>query len=905
MYAGLTGGFMFIIIQILLIIDFAHSWSTSWAERVDVGNASFWYTALAFSTILIYSVAITMAVLFYLFFTDVRDPTKCRGNMFFITFNLSHCILATVISVLPQVQDEASGSGLLQSSVVTLYAMYLTWCTLSSEPNASCNPLGDVILEYDKASGVNGQALFDCVLMFALLIFACNVRAGTSKLEHLGFSLSKLSTAPKKCDYVDDFDAASSANDARAKNVNGDEFVEYNYSFFHVVMVLASLQLMMVVTNWHSPNETADMKKLVKNWATVWIQLSASFLCVLFYIWAMVMPLLVKTWGSCLGLDYERVPTEDEECGRRRRRHDAMYARGDVMCARDDAREEFDARSNFRTKADKTRQSTMDSGMFDTNASRSYSRSVSRASVRGLSSKTSNSEDFGHKGVRPSEDAGDTVLDNASMSLDQKDVNEELREEMVEKLRSVKQAVKATTEEKLEGLQSREPAVTTISNNAGISSESQSRLANIEEINEIVDTSKGQTETQGRKSEMEIDVNIGNLSRNESRHSRPSSRNVVNNRTLSSNEENPNPLPRAHGRLSVISSDEEREYPRESSRCNPRDRSLPSEGENINERPRKKSSEIKNDSFGTLSDVSATGRPPSRSIGGDRSKSSVERNKHSRPYSKASERCQSKLSDRVVSARPTSSLARLISSDERNRHSRSCSRASRTSQLKLLNVQTDSRRSSSETLVNDRNAVGNNPITPDKGRSVLLEMRQHIEWFKRLRKSRNVAENATGKNVSENKQKSEENNVKTPQDSLLNKKEKNTREGDDLNENGSSKHTKISTERESSESKEKVNYEKTSKSVETISVVENRNKNGKTEEKRDSAIYKHPFAAGHVSAVSKKEPQAPDVSREILRVQAKILRFQAKVVKTQQKILEIQDQEEAGQRTQLPSENSA
>ena len=874
---------MFIIIQILLIIDFAHSWSTSWAERVDVGNASFWYTALAFSTILIYSVAITMGVLFYVFFTDLRDPTKCRGNMFLITFNLSHCILASVISVLPQVQDEASGSGLLQSSVVTLYAMYLTWCTLSSEPSASCNPLGDVILEYDKASGVNGQALFDCVLMFALLVFACNVRAGTSKLEHLGFSLSKLSTAPKKCDYVDHFDAVSSANDARAKNIDGDEFVEYNYSFFHIVMVLASLQLMMVVTNWHSPDETADMKKLVKNWATVWIQLSASFLCVLFFIWAMIMPLLVKTWGSCLGLDYERVPTEDEECGRRRRRHDAMYARDDVMYAR----EEFDARSNFITKADKTRQSTVDSGMFDTNTSRSYSRSVSRASVRGLSSKTLNSKDFGDRGVRPSEDTGDTALDNASMTLDQKDANEELRDEMVEKLQSAKPAVKATGEEKLEELQSREPAVSTISNNAGISSESQSRLANIEEIDKIGDTSKIQTETRGRKSEMEIDVDIGNLSRKESRHSRASSRNVVNNRTLSSNEENSNPLAGAHGLLSVIPSDEEREYPRESSRCNPRDRSLPSEGEKINGRAREKSSEIKNDNCGaTLSDVNVTGRSPSRSIGGDRSKSSDERNKHSRPCSKASERCRSKFSDRVVNARPTSTLDRLVSSDERNRHSRPCSRAS------------------SETLVNDWNAVGHNPITSDKGRPVLLEMRQHIEWFKRLRKSHNVAENSRGENVSENKQKSEENNVKTPQDSLLNKKEKNKREGDDLKEKGSNKHNKISTERESFESKEKVNYEKTSKSVETISVFENQNQNEKTEEKRDSAIFKHPFVAGRVSAVSKKEPQAPEVSREILRIQGKILRFQAKIVKTQQKILEIQDQDEADQRIQSPSENS-
>ena len=32
MYFGMIGGFMFIIIQLVLIIDFAHSWAESWGE---------------------------------------------------------------------------------------------------------------------------------------------------------------------------------------------------------------------------------------------------------------------------------------------------------------------------------------------------------------------------------------------------------------------------------------------------------------------------------------------------------------------------------------------------------------------------------------------------------------------------------------------------------------------------------------------------------------------------------------------------------------------------------------------------------------------------------------------------------------------------------------------------------
>ncbi|XP_028402281.1 uncharacterized protein LOC114525252 [Dendronephthya gigantea] len=312
MYVGLTAGFVFIMIQILLVIDFAHSWSFSWAEKMESGNSYIWGFALVFSTVLLYSTAITMAIFYYLYFTNLQNLSKCRGNMFLISFNVLQCLLASIISILPQVQDSAPGSGLLQSSIVSLYTMYLTWCTLSSEPDSSCNPMGDVILEYDKVSGVNGQAIFDCVLMFALLIFACNVRASTSKLEKIGFSLSR---NPTKEDHALNHRAKNDVEKyAEEENIE----LEYNYSFFHFVMFLASLQLMMVVTNWHSPDDLADLKKLVKNWATVWIQLSSSFLCILFYIWATVTPLLVRTWGSCLGLDYESIPTEDDYDRRRR-----------------------------------------------------------------------------------------------------------------------------------------------------------------------------------------------------------------------------------------------------------------------------------------------------------------------------------------------------------------------------------------------------------------------------------------------------------------------------------------------------------------------------------------------------------------------------------------------------------
>ena len=310
MYVGLTGGFMFILIQIILVIDFGHSWSVSWAEKMDTLDTKCWYFSLAFSTALVYSLSVTAAVMFYLFFTNPDDISQCKANTFYISFNVGHCALATIISVLPRIQEETTGAGLLQSSVITIYTMYLTWNTLSSQPDSKCNPLGAVILEYDKVSGVNGQALFGTLLLFALLAFACTVRASTSQLGKLGLSLSDSpeylrksaeKNAKRRKEDKDSIEEGKSSEEQES----GD--VAYSYSFFHFVLFLASLHVMMVMTNWHSPGENVDFKKMIKNWAAVWVQMASSFICCLVYIWTLVAPLIRSTWGHYLGLDLEPV----------------------------------------------------------------------------------------------------------------------------------------------------------------------------------------------------------------------------------------------------------------------------------------------------------------------------------------------------------------------------------------------------------------------------------------------------------------------------------------------------------------------------------------------------------------------------------------------------------------------
>lgn len=45
-YVGMAGAFCFILIQLVLLIDFAHSWNESWVEKMEEGNSRCWYAGM-------------------------------------------------------------------------------------------------------------------------------------------------------------------------------------------------------------------------------------------------------------------------------------------------------------------------------------------------------------------------------------------------------------------------------------------------------------------------------------------------------------------------------------------------------------------------------------------------------------------------------------------------------------------------------------------------------------------------------------------------------------------------------------------------------------------------------------------------------------------------------------------
>ncbi|XP_043275135.1 serine incorporator 1 isoform X2 [Venturia canescens] len=298
MYFGMIGGFCFIIIQLILIVDFAHSWAEAWVGNYEETESKGWYAALLSATFINYALSITGIVLLYMYFTLPHD---CAVHKFFITFNMILCVIVSAVSIMPKVQEYQPRSGLLQSSVVTLYVMYLTWSGVSNSPDRECNPgLFDIIagndiktqngVAFDKESVIGLVIWFSCVLYSSLRTASKSNRITMTEkvlVQENGAVRNTGDTSLINNEVNGHNGDEESGGEAKVWD-NEEDQVAYSWSFFHLMFALATLYVMMTLTNWYKPNST--LETLNSNAASMWVKIISSWMCLSLYIWSLVAP---------------------------------------------------------------------------------------------------------------------------------------------------------------------------------------------------------------------------------------------------------------------------------------------------------------------------------------------------------------------------------------------------------------------------------------------------------------------------------------------------------------------------------------------------------------------------------------------------------------------------------------
>ncbi|CAG8492434.1 11814_t:CDS:2 [Scutellospora calospora] len=261
-YVALLGASLFIIVGLILLVDFAHTWSETCIEKYDETEDNKWKYILVGSTLAMFSFAIVLTGILYRYFAG----SECRLNQFFITFNLVLCIIGTFICVQPAVQYANPRSGLSQASVVVIYCTYLITSAVANEPG-SCNPL----------TTSNGTRTTTIVLgaVFTFLAIAYSTTRAASQGK----------TLITKSDY-------HPLNTATAVPLMTNQPNGFNPNMRSESVLAASVESGNNVST-EEDKQDGELVRIGQTYTAVWVKVISSWACFLLYAWTLVGPVLM------------------------------------------------------------------------------------------------------------------------------------------------------------------------------------------------------------------------------------------------------------------------------------------------------------------------------------------------------------------------------------------------------------------------------------------------------------------------------------------------------------------------------------------------------------------------------------------------------------------------------------
>ncbi|SCU90380.1 LADA_0F03642g1_1 [Lachancea dasiensis] len=311
-WVSVPSGSLFILIGLVLLVDFAHEWAEKCIQHVEMEdeNSSKWQKFLIFGTSTMYLGTLAMTVTMYAMFCH----DNCTMNQVSVTVNLLLSIITTGLSIHPRVQEYNPKCGLAQSSMVAIYGTYLTMSALASEPDdRQCNPFVRSN-KTRKFSVVLGSLFTFVAIAYTTTRAAANSAfnsngqqiylGGDDDIGYEGVSQNRNELRTEAIRQAVEegalpesalYDATWADTPDELGDSGDDERIatRYNYSLFHIIFFLATQWIAILLTVNVTKDDVGDFIPVGRTYFYSWVKIVSAWICYGLYGWTLVAPMIL------------------------------------------------------------------------------------------------------------------------------------------------------------------------------------------------------------------------------------------------------------------------------------------------------------------------------------------------------------------------------------------------------------------------------------------------------------------------------------------------------------------------------------------------------------------------------------------------------------------------------------
>ncbi|POM72950.1 Hypothetical protein PHPALM_10255 [Phytophthora palmivora] len=282
---------LFIVLQIIIILDSTYSLRDYILDKMDEadrdddarhallgssydstqgdGTKATWegvYLALVFICMVLSIVGLVLTYMRY---------AECDLNVMFLSITLLSVIILTAMSVVAWVNV-----GLLPSTAVSLYLVLLCYQTVRANPSASCTSLQ--LSTEEKLQEQSGVIMNSLIAAFTITWTSWRTSATSTAF----FGSSSAQKQPEHGDGDEELASIGLTSSHLAKEAQHDIEMVPEYQF-HVLMILASLYMAMVLTNWGSFDGSSSNDDEI---VTMWVKAISQWVASGLFLWTLVAP---------------------------------------------------------------------------------------------------------------------------------------------------------------------------------------------------------------------------------------------------------------------------------------------------------------------------------------------------------------------------------------------------------------------------------------------------------------------------------------------------------------------------------------------------------------------------------------------------------------------------------------